>query len=69
MIGERARREDQSAMWRQHDAHAAGRMVRYEVDAVTEEMSFLEVVDVLSEDLTANEMLRAGLARTTLAFL
>lgn len=56
-------------MWRQHDAHAAGRMVRYEVDAVTEEMSFLEVVDVLSEDLTANEMLRAGLARTTLAFL
>src|SRR5947207_11291609 len=40
-------------IWRQADAGAKGRMVRYEVDAVNPEMSFLEMLDVLNEDLIA----------------
>ncbi|MPV36003.1 succinate dehydrogenase/fumarate reductase iron-sulfur subunit [Georgenia subflava] len=41
-------------VWRQHDARSSGRMARYEVEEVTEEMSFLEMLDVLNEELTAN---------------
>lgn len=39
-------------IWRQRDAHSEGHIVRYEVDEVTAEMSFLEMLDVLNEDLT-----------------
>jgi len=39
-------------VWRQQDAKATGRFVTYEVDKVTPEMSFLEMLDVLNESLT-----------------
>ncbi len=40
-------------IWRQRNAEEKGRMVRYEVPNVNEEMSFLEMLDVLNEDLIA----------------
>jgi succinate dehydrogenase / fumarate reductase, iron-sulfur subunit len=38
-------------IWRQKNANDKGRMVRYEVPDVNHEMSFLEMMDVLNEDL------------------
>ena len=38
-------------IWRQDGAGDAGRLVTYEVDGVTEDMSFLEMLDVLNEQL------------------
>jgi len=38
-------------IWRQRSAAEKGRMVRYEVSTVSEHMSFLEMLDVLNEDL------------------
>ncbi len=40
-------------IWRQPNASAKGRMVRYEVPNVNEHMSFLEMLDVLNESLIA----------------
>jgi succinate dehydrogenase / fumarate reductase iron-sulfur subunit len=40
-------------IWRQRNAGDKGRIVRYEVPNVNPEMSFLEMLDVLNEDLTA----------------
>ena len=40
-------------VWRQRNADDKGRMVRYEVPNVNEHMSFLEMLDVLNEDLIA----------------
>ena len=40
-------------VWRQRNADDKGRMVRYEVPNVNEHMSFLEMLDVLNEDLVA----------------
>jgi succinate dehydrogenase / fumarate reductase, iron-sulfur subunit len=40
-------------VWRQPTAHAEGRFVRYEATDVTEEMSFLEMLDVVNERLVA----------------
>jgi succinate dehydrogenase iron-sulfur subunit len=40
-------------IWRQRNAQEQGRMVRYEVPNVSEHMSFLEMLDVLNEDLIA----------------
>lgn len=40
-------------IWRQRDAADRGRLVRYEVDDLSPDMSFLEVLDVLNERLTA----------------
>jgi succinate dehydrogenase / fumarate reductase iron-sulfur subunit len=40
-------------VWRQASAGDKGRMVRYEVPNVSEHMSFLEMLDVLNEDLIA----------------
>jgi succinate dehydrogenase / fumarate reductase iron-sulfur subunit len=40
-------------VWRQRNAGDKGRMVRYEVPDVNHEMSFLEMLDVLNEDLIA----------------
>ena len=39
-------------IWRQPNSGAPGKMVRYEVPNVNQEMSFLEMLDVLNEDLT-----------------
>src|SRR6476619_5520941 len=39
-------------IWRQKDTDTAGRFVTYQVDGVTPDMSFLEMLDVLNEDLT-----------------
>jgi succinate dehydrogenase iron-sulfur subunit len=39
-------------IWRQKNAQAPGKMVRYEVNNVSEHMSFLEMLDVLNEELT-----------------
>ena len=40
-------------IWRQRNASDKGQMVRYEVPNVNHEMSFLEMLDVLNEDLIA----------------
>jgi succinate dehydrogenase / fumarate reductase iron-sulfur subunit len=40
-------------IWRQKNANDKGRMVRYEAPNVSEHMSFLEMLDVLNEDLLA----------------
>ena len=40
-------------IWRQRNADDKGRMVRYEAPNVNREMSFLEMLDVLNEDLVA----------------
>jgi succinate dehydrogenase / fumarate reductase, iron-sulfur subunit len=40
-------------IWRQANAAAPGKMARYEVPNVNPEMSFLEMLDVLNEDLIA----------------
>jgi succinate dehydrogenase / fumarate reductase, iron-sulfur subunit len=40
-------------IWRQPDAASKGAMHTYEIDGVSEDMSFLEMLDVLNEDLTA----------------
>jgi succinate dehydrogenase / fumarate reductase iron-sulfur subunit len=40
-------------VWRQKSAGQAGQMVRYEHNKVNEHMSFLEMLDVLNEDLIA----------------
>jgi succinate dehydrogenase / fumarate reductase iron-sulfur subunit len=40
-------------IWRQRNANDSGRMVRYEVPNVNQEMSFLEMLDVLNEELIA----------------
>ena len=39
-------------IWRQKNADTAGRFVSYRVDGVSPDMSFLEMLDVLNEDLT-----------------
>jgi succinate dehydrogenase / fumarate reductase iron-sulfur subunit len=39
-------------VWRQHDPEAAGGMTTYEVDGVSPDMSFLEMLDTLNERLT-----------------
>lgn len=40
-------------VWRQKDRNAQGKLVRYECPNVSEHMSFLEMLDVLNEELTA----------------
>jgi len=40
-------------IWRQKNSNAKGKMVRYELANVSEHMSFLEMLDVLNEELTA----------------
>jgi succinate dehydrogenase / fumarate reductase iron-sulfur subunit len=40
-------------IWRQRNASDPGRLTRYEVPNVSEHMSFLEMLDVLNEDLIA----------------
>jgi succinate dehydrogenase / fumarate reductase iron-sulfur subunit len=40
-------------IWRQANAGTPGKMVKYEVPDVNHEMSFLEMLDVLNEDLIA----------------
>src|ERR1700726_3896649 len=40
-------------IWRQRNSAEQGRMVRYELPSVNHEMSFLEMLDVLNEDLIA----------------
>jgi len=39
-------------IWRQAGANAAGKMVEYDLDGVSEDMSFLEMLDLLNEQLT-----------------
>ena len=41
-------------VWRQSRPTAAGRLVEYRLDDVSEHMSFLEMLDVLNEKLTAD---------------
>ena len=40
-------------IWRQTDTATAGRMHTYEVSEVSPDMSFLEMLDVLNEQLNA----------------
>lgn len=39
-------------VWRQKNAESKGQMVPYELDGISEHMSFLEMLDVLNEKLT-----------------
>ena len=39
-------------VWRQKDAHSAGRFAEYEAKDLNPNMSFLEMLDVVNEDLT-----------------
>ena len=39
-------------VWRQPNSQSAGKMVSYRVEDVSEDMSFLEMLDLLNEDLT-----------------
>ena len=39
-------------VWRQKDSHSPGSLVTYRVPGVVDHMSFLEMLDVLNEDLT-----------------
>jgi succinate dehydrogenase iron-sulfur subunit len=39
-------------IWRQRDANTPGRFVTYEARDISQEMSFLEMLDVVNEDLT-----------------
>lgn len=41
-------------IWRQRNARDKGKMVTYQVDGIVEEMSFLEMLDVLNEKLILN---------------
>ena len=41
-------------IWRQKSANDRGRMGRYELSSVSEHMSFLEMLDVLNEELMTN---------------
>ena len=38
-------------IWRQFDASSKGEMTDYEIDEVSEHMSFLEMLDLLNESL------------------
>jgi len=40
-------------VWRQHDTKSAGKFVTYQVQGVTPDMSFLEMLDLLNENLQA----------------
>ncbi|MDH3255289.1 MAG: succinate dehydrogenase/fumarate reductase iron-sulfur subunit, partial [Acidobacteriota bacterium] len=40
-------------IWRQTGSDKAGRFVTYQVEGVSEHMSFLEMLDFLNEDLIA----------------
>jgi succinate dehydrogenase / fumarate reductase, iron-sulfur subunit len=42
-------------VWRQQDAKSAGKFVTYPVQNVTPDMSFLEMLDLLNEDLQAKD--------------
>ena len=42
-------------VWRQQGANAAGRLVKYQVDHVSPDMSFLEMLDVLNQQLIAKK--------------
>jgi succinate dehydrogenase / fumarate reductase iron-sulfur subunit len=42
-------------IWRQPDAASAGEMHTYDLDDVSEDMSFLEMLDVLNEQLNARD--------------
>lgn len=39
-------------VWRQKDSNDSGRFVKYDLDGVLAEMSFLEMIDMLNEQLT-----------------
>ncbi len=43
-------------IWRQDNAKSEGRMETYHLDGVSEDMSFLEMLDLLNEQLTASDV-------------
>ena len=49
------------SIWRQHNAHAPGKFVTYQVQDVTPDMSFLEMLDALNEDLLSRGLHRIHL--------
>src|SRR5690606_26038869 len=40
-------------IWRQKDANSKGKMVEYPITGIEEDMSFLEMLDVLNEELVS----------------
>ncbi len=51
-------------IWRQLNSDAAGKFVTYQVKEVTPDMSFLEMLDALNEDLLSRESLPSPLSTT-----
>ena len=41
-------------IWRQKDTSSKGKMVEYKISDISEHMSFLEMMDVLNEQLIEN---------------
>ena len=44
-------------IWRQRNSSEKGKMVSYDVSDISPDMSFLEMLDVLNEDLILNNEL------------
>ena len=40
-------------VWRQADAKSDGKLVEYQIDNITEDASFLEMLDILNEEILA----------------
>jgi succinate dehydrogenase/fumarate reductase-like Fe-S protein len=51
-------------VWRQADAEAKGEMKTYQIDKVSPDMSFLEMMDVLNEQLWQKELILSLLTMT-----
>ena len=51
-------------VWRQKDARAKGRFVTYEAKEISPDMSFLEMLDVVNEDLIGRASCRERVFRT-----
>ena len=42
-------------IWRQKNPESEGKIISYEIDGITEDMSFLEMMDVLNEKISMME--------------
>ena len=52
-------------VWRQNGPEDKGRFATYELEDVNSHMSFLEMLDVLNQDLIANSLQKLLSARTS----
>ena len=45
-------------IWRQKNPESEGKIINYEIDGITEDMSFLEMMDVLNEKIIEETLSR-----------